>query len=197
VVLTLRHTKITDAVDRAPVFQAGGGTFDAPANIGDGTKDEASVNLTLPLDRLAIKGGRFVANSTWRRSQVTDPTTGGSREISGLHPVDWDLHFTQDLPVRRMDWGVDLYGQQRERYYRFNVVETRKYESQLNVFLEWKPRADIQWRFEVDNAVDRALKRSDDVYAGPRNIAALTTIQDRSQRPARAFTVRLRKFFGA
>jgi len=197
VVLTLRHTKITDAVDRAPVFQAGGGTFDAPANIGDGTKDEASVNLTVPLDRLAIKGGRFVANSTWRRSQVTDPTTGGSREISGLHPVDWDLHFTQDLPVRRMDWGVDLYGQQRERYYRFNVVETRKYESQLNVFLEWKPRADIQWRFEVDNAVDRALKRSDDVYAGPRNIAALTTVQDRSQRPARAFTVRLRKFFGA
>jgi outer membrane receptor for ferrienterochelin and colicin len=195
-VLTLRHTKITDAVDRAPVFQTGGGTFDAPANIGDGTKDEASVNLTVPLDKLWIKGGRFVANSTWRRSEVTDPTTRGSREISGLHPVDWDLHFTQDLPAHRMNWGVDLYGQQRERYYRFNVVETRKYESQLNTFLEWKPRADIQWRFEVDNTVNRSFKLSDDFYAGPRNVAALDAVQNRSQRPARAFTVRVRKLFG-
>lgn len=196
VVLTLRHTEITDAVDRAPIFQTGGGAFDAPANIGNGSKDEASVNLTLPLDKLRIPGGRFVANSTWRRSRVTDPTTRNSREISGLHPVDWDLHFTQDLPAHRIDWGVDLYGQNRERYYRFNVVETRKYGSQLDPFLEWKPRADIQWRLEVDNAVGRSFKRSDDIYGGPRNLAALASIQDRTQSPARMVSLRLRKLFG-
>jgi hypothetical protein len=196
VVITLRHTEISQAVDRAPIFQADGGAFDAPANIGDGTKDEASINLTVPLDKLGIKGGRFLANSTWRKSQVTDPTTRAAREISGLHPVDWDLHFTQDLPVRRMTWGVDLYGQNRERYYRFNVIETRKYGSQLDPFLEWKPRPDIQWRLEVDNAVGRSFKRSDDQYGGPRNLSALASIQDRSQSPARVVSLRLRKLFG-
>jgi hypothetical protein len=195
-VVTLRHTEISQAVDRAPIFQAGGGTFDAPANIGDGTKDEESLNLTVPLDRLWIKGGRFLANVTWRQSQVTDPTTHTPREISGLHPVDWDLHFTQDLPIRRMNWGVDLYGQQRERYFRFNVVDTRKYGSQLDPFLEWKPRPDLQWRFEIDNAVGRTFKRAVDVYGGPRNISPLVAIQDRGQVPSRVFSVRLRKLFG-
>ncbi len=195
-VITLRHTEISQAVDRAPIFQAGGGTFDAPANIGDGTKDEESLNLTVPLDRLGIKGGRFLANSTWRQSQVTDPTTHAPREISGLHPVDWDLHFTQDLPGQHMDWGVDLFGQQRERYYRFNVIETRKYETQLNPFVEWKPRPDLQWRFEIDNAVDRSFKRFDDNFGGPRNVSALSLIQARAQQPARVFSVRVRKLFG-
>ncbi|HEY3948435.1 TonB-dependent receptor plug domain-containing protein [Phenylobacterium sp.] len=195
-VITLRHTDITQVVDRAPIFGVGTGVFDAPANIGDGTKDEESLNLTVPLDRLGIKGGRFLANSTWRQSQVTDPTTHTPREISGLHPVDWDLHFTQDLPVRHMDWGVDLYGQQRERYFRFNVIETRKYESQLNPFLEWKPRPDIRWRFEVDNAVGRSFKRYDDNFGGPRNISALASIQARSEQPSRVFSVRVRKLFG-
>ena len=196
VVITLRHTEISQAVDRAPIFGAGTDVFDAPANIGDGTKDEASLNLTLPLDRLGLKGGRFLANSTWRRSRVTDPTTHAPREISGLHPVDWDLHFTQDLPGRHVNWGVDLYGQQRERYFRFNVIETRKYESQLDPYLEWKPRPDIQWRFEVDNAVGRSFKRYDDIYGGPRNSATLALVQARSQQPSRVFSIRLRKLFG-
>ena len=195
-VITLRHTDIAQAVDRAPIFQPDGTAFDAPANIGNGTKDEESLNLTLPLDKLGIKGGRFVANSTWRQSQVTDPTTHAPREISGLDPVDWDLHFTQDLPVHRMDWGVDLYGEQRQRYYRFDVVETRKYGSQLDPFLEWKPRPDIQWRFEIDNAVNRSFKRFDDNYSGARNLTALEAIQARSERPARTFNIRLRKLFG-
>jgi hypothetical protein len=195
-VITLRHTEISQAVDRAPIFLADGSAFDAPANIGDGTKDEESLNLTLPLDKLGIKGGRFVANTTWRQSQVTDPTTHAPREISGLHPVDWDLHFTQDLPLRKMNWGIDLYGQQRERYFRFNVIETRKYESQLDPFLEWKPRPDLQWRFEVDNAVNRSFRRSDDLFPGPHNLTTLNLIQDRAQRPARVFSIRVRKLFG-
>lgn len=196
-VMTLRHTGITEAVDRAPIFQPTGGTFDAPANIGDGSKDEVSVNLTVPLDELGLAGGRFLGNDTRRQSQVTDPTTRASREISGLHPQDWDIHFTQDLPGHGLTFAVDLYGQQRDRYDRFNVVETRKYDSQLSTNLEWKPRADIAWRFQIDNLINRDFKRSDDFYSGPRNMAALTTVQDRAYRVPRLFSVRMRKLFGA
>ena len=197
IVVTLRHTDITEAVDRAPVFQPGGGTFDAPANIGDGSKDEISVNLTVPLDKIGLMGGRFVGNYTRRQSEVTDPTTRASREISGLHPQDWDIHFTQDLPGHGLTFAVDLYGQQRERYYRFDVVETRKYGSQLSTNIEWKPRADIAWKFQIDNVFDRSFKRSDDFYAGPRNLAGLEAVQDRFYVPPRFFSIRVRKLFGA
>jgi outer membrane receptor protein involved in Fe transport len=45
--LTVRHYELTDAADRAPVFDSTGGVFDAPANIGDGTKDELQFDLAV------------------------------------------------------------------------------------------------------------------------------------------------------
>ena len=190
--LTLRRTEITDAVDRAPF-----GAFDAPANIGDGSKDEAIASLTLPLDHLGWKGARFTALSTWRRSQVTDPTTHVSREISGLHPNDWELHFSQDLPSRKLTLGSDLYGQTRERYYRLDAVETRKYGDGLSVYADWKPRPDIAWRMQMDNSIHRSFKRSLDQYGASRASSALAFTQDRALSPARVVSVRLRKLFGA
>ena len=99
-------------------------------------------------------------------------------------------------PAPTLTFAVDLYSLSRERYYRFNVVETRKYEGQLSANLEWKPRPDIAWKFEIDNLVDRSFKRSDDFYSGPRNLAPLATVQDRVYRPPRFFSVRIRKLFG-
>ncbi len=46
---------------------------DAPGNIGDGTKDELKLSLTLPLDKLGIKNGQFRFNGTWRWSQGDRP----------------------------------------------------------------------------------------------------------------------------
>jgi outer membrane receptor protein involved in Fe transport len=196
VTFTLRHSQITDAVDRAPIFSPNGSVFDAPANIGAGHKDEASVNLTLPLDKLGLKSAQIQGVYTRRQSAVTDPTTGREREISGLHPLDWEWHFTQDLPAHNLNWGIDMFAPTRERYYRFNQVDTRKYGAFTAPFIEWKPRPDIAWRFEIDNAVRRDFKRSIDQYSGPRNTAPVSAILNRGQYPARVFYVRFRKMFG-
>jgi outer membrane receptor protein involved in Fe transport len=196
VTLTLRHSRISDAVDRAPIFGSDGSAFDAPANIGAGSKDEASVSFTLPLDRLWLKGAQIQGVYTRRQSAVTDPTTGREREISGLHPIDWEWHFTQDLPAHRLNWGIDMYAPTRQRYYRFNQVDTRKYGSFLAPFIEWKPRPDIAWRIEIDNAAHRAFKRSVDQYAGSRLTTPLDSVLARSQTPSQVFYIRLRKMFG-
>ena len=74
IVITGRHASLSDVIDRAPIF-ARTGVIDSPANIGSGTKDELSVNATLPLDSLGAKGVQLQSNMTWRRSRVTDPTT--------------------------------------------------------------------------------------------------------------------------
>jgi len=191
--LTARHFKITDVIDRAPDPS---GEFDAPANIGEGTRDELALNLTLPLDRIGLKNGVLRGQSTWRRSEVTDPTTGETREISGERPVDWEAHFTQGLPRWKLAWGVDVYGAFRETYYRFNEVQTTKLRSYVVPYAEWKPRPDVGIRLEVQNATARANVRYRDVYDGPRDVAPLLFREEQALDNGRSLYVRFRKTFG-
>jgi hypothetical protein len=196
IVLTVRHYQITDVVDRGPIFTAAGDVFDAPQNIGDGTKDEISLELTLPLDRLGLKGGQIRGDVTKRWSQVEDPTTGEDREISGLHPVDFNVSFVQDIPSRRLSWGVDLYGAWRETYYRFDIIETVKLRSFVRPFVEWRPSPDLNIRFEIPNATARDFRRTVHIYPGPRSAGGQPVIQDRLSEPGRMFYFRVRKTFG-
>ncbi|MDP3869990.1 TonB-dependent siderophore receptor [Phenylobacterium sp.] len=193
-VLTLRHFALTDAIDRAPVFGPSG-AFDAPSNIGDGTKDELQVTLTLPLDRF-IPGAQLRGDSTWRRSEVTDPTTGAKREISGLRPLDWEAHFSQDLPQWRATWGVDAFGAWRETYYRFDEISTDKLKTYVTLFAEWKPKPDLLVRAEIQNATARGFRHTRQLYSGPRGANPLTAIDDRDIQVGRVFYVRVRKSFG-
>jgi len=191
IVLTLRHAKIDDAIDRAPF-----GAFDAPANIGSGTRDEAILNLTLPLDRLGLAGAQLRGQSAWRRSEVTDPTTGQRRPITALHPNDWDAHFVQDLPSWKAKWGVDATGAWRETYFRFNEVELRKLETSVTVYAQWTPRADLNFRAEIDNVTGAGFKRTLDHFAGARGTAPLAFVEDRDPHFGRMFYVHMRKSLG-
>ncbi|MDO8380803.1 TonB-dependent siderophore receptor [Phenylobacterium sp.] len=193
-VLTLRHFALTDAIDRAPVYGPSG-AFDAPSNIGDGTKDELQLSVTLPLDRL-IPGAELRGESTWRRSEVTDPTTGTKREISGLRPLEWETHFTQDMPQWRGNWGLDVYGAWRQTYYRFDEISTDKLKTWVTLFGEWKPRPDLLVRVEIQNLTERGFRHTRQIYAGPRNTSPLAFIDDRDIQIGRMFYVRVRKSFG-
>lgn len=193
VVLTLRHSKLTDVIDRAPIF-SGALVFDAPSNIGDGTKDELILNATLPLDRL-LKGAQLRGESTWRRSEVTDPTTGEKREISGLRPLEWEAHFTHDLPQWKMNWGFDVFSAWRETSYKYNAIYTDKLKTWMVLFAEWKPRPDLNVRAELNNFTERGFRHTTTAYAGPRNTAAVKYIDDRDIQFGRGLYVRVRKTF--
>jgi hypothetical protein len=192
-VVTLRHFQITNVIDRAPDPS---GEFDAPANIGSGVRDEVALQLTVPMDKLGLKGATLRGQSTWRRSEVTDPTTGEKREISGERPVDWEAHFTQGLPRYRMTWGVDVFGSWRETYYRFDVVETTKVRSFIIPYAEWKLRPDLAIRAEIQNVTSRDLDRTLDVYDGPRGAAPLDFHEEQALDNKTSFYVRIRKTFG-
>lgn len=195
-VLTLRHYELSDVVDRAPIFTSTGAAFDAPANIGAGVKQELAVNLTLPLDRFGLKRAQLRGQSTWRRTEVTDPTTGEERQISGSRPVEWEAHFSHDLPQWRVTWGVDAYGAWRETYYRFNEVQVRKLKTFVVPFVDWKPRADITVRAELQNATERGFRETRYRYAGPRGSSGLEYVDDRDIQFGRIFYVRVRKTLG-
>jgi outer membrane receptor protein involved in Fe transport len=205
IALTARHYRLTDAVDRGPVRSVTRNPitglevvsfFDRPTNIGSGTKDELALTATVPFDRLGLKGLQAKGDVTRRWSEVTDPTTGRKREISGLLPIEWNASFVYDVPARHFSWGVDVYGSYRLTYYRFNLVETTKGDSYVRPFAEWRPRPDINLRFEVGNATAREVRRTVLVYPGPLNAGGAPEVRDRDLTVGRVYYFRVRKTFG-
>jgi len=184
-------------VDLGPIVGPGG-AFDSPTNIGKGTKDELSAELTLPLDRLGLKRAQLKGDITRRWSKVTDPTTGRKRAISDLHPLDWNATFSHDLPAWRMSYGVDAYGGWRETSYKVSVIETVKLKTYVRPFAEWRVTPDLVVRFELPNVTSRGLRRTVEVFDGPRNLNPVAArIDDQDYQFGRMYYVRIRKTFGA
>jgi hypothetical protein len=195
VTVTLRHYQISDVIDRKPILSADG-NYDAAGNIGSGTKDEAALALTLPTDRLGVKNGTLSGQGTIRQSQVIDPTTGQRRSISGLHPSDWEAHFTQGLPRWKSKWGLDVFGQWNETYYRFDEIDIDKLKTYASLFGEYQPRPDLSIRLEVDNLGARAFRHVREVYPDLRSATPLEYTDIRDLHGGRAYYLRLRKTFG-
>ncbi len=191
----MRHYEISDVTDRAPVFTPGK-VFDGPANIGDGTRDELQLDLTLPLGRLGVKGGRLQATSTWRRSEVTDPTTHAKRDISATRPVKWEAHFTQPIPSLKSIWGVDVDSGWEETKYRFDQISTEKLKTWVRPFIEYKPQPDLVFRVEIQNATERGDRLIRKDFGGPRSTNALRATDDRDIQVGRSIYLRIRKTLG-
>ncbi len=198
IVLTARHSELSDVIDRAPVFQPSGAVFDAPANIGDGRKDVLKLELTLPTDRLGLARGQLKGTVVRTWSEVTDPTTHETRSISGQHPIDWNASFSQDVPRWNLTWGVDvLFGQFRQRSYRFNSIEDFKIGALVRPYVEIRPRPDLNFRLELFNITQHGVKDFNATYPGPRSAGGTPDLQARNQShsPYGVF-VRVQKKFG-
>lgn len=100
--LGLRHDEIVDAIDVIPLDMG----LSAVGNIGDGTLDQISLNVTLPLDNIGFSGGKFGFRNTWNETEVTDPTTGQTRDISGIRPTQAVISLSQDITSWKTNWSV-------------------------------------------------------------------------------------------
>lgn len=203
ITITGRHLEISDAIDRVPIFVTGDPgdptddfVFDAPGNIGDGQQEELALSLTLPLDKLFIKGGLLRGTGTARWSEVADPTTGEMRRISGQRPYDYELHFSQDLPRWKANWGVDVYNRWTETYYRFNEVATFNLKTFVVLFAEIKPRPDLSIRTEISNIGQRGFIRTIERYEGLRDRSPIDFIDVRNLDFGAMAYFRVRKTFG-
>jgi hypothetical protein len=194
--LTVRHEEITDVVDRAPVIGPGY-VFDSAANIGDGRRDELEASLTLPLDRLGLKGGLLRAEGTVRDSKVTDPTTGVKRRISGDYPFQAALHFTHDLPARHARWGLDVTAAQRTRSYLFDEVLKESTATQVDLFAEYRPTPAWNVRVYLNNLMDRVARRDRDRYDGLREAVPLGFHDIRRLKVGRSIGLTIQRDFGA
>lgn len=194
IVLTARHDEISDAVDRVPIVGPGY-AFDAPGNIGHATRDEIALNASLPLDVL-ISGGLLKAEVTARRSRVIDPATGARRGLSDEPSLEGALRFTQDLPVRRLRWGVNAVLAEEKREYRFDEVRTDRVAARWSAFVEARPAPAWNLRVEIDNLTDGKVDRRREQYAGLRDAAPLKRVETRSMAHGAFAGVTLQRSFG-
>ena len=176
--VTYRHSNLVDVIDRAPVVSPAG-DFDDPANIGGGTKDELITSLNVPLDRFRIPGGLIKANLTWRKSRVTDPTTGQQRPLGNLRPREGEIDFNQDLPKWKLTWGATYNLGWRQPYYSFNQVEIDNFRQFGTLFVEYRPKPGLSIRGEVDD-IGADFRRTLEVYPDLRSTTALQDIDIRS-----------------
>jgi len=195
-VFTYRHSWLRDVIDRVPVLAPGAAkaSFDAPGNIGSGREDLFSVDATVPLGAL-LRGSELKLNATYRRSSVTDPTTGGQRRISAQKPFTATAEFHQDLPRFKAAWGAMLDAGWLTRTYRFNEIDADRASALLTVFIDYTPRPDLSIKLEASDLLGRRYRRLIDFYEGPRGSDPLSYRDDRSLSLGPAVMLRLRRSF--
>jgi len=188
---TFRHSEISDAIDRVPVYGAGS-VFDAPGNIGGGRQDMAIADATLPLDFLGIPHAQVKSAATLRWSEVRDPTTGRMRRLTEDEPMELEVDFRQDIAAWRAAWGATFTGNTTKSDFRFDEIDTYGTTATLDLFAEYQPADGTTLRLEVDNIASNRSKRLLAVYPGPRSTDALDYADDRSLRFGPAVLVSVR-----
>lgn len=189
--LTLRHEEVQSVVDLIPIDRR----FDAPGNIGDGTRDAVSLSLNVPLDRLGVSGGLVRFTGTRRWSSVRDPVTGEDRRISGERPFEGMVTLSRDVPAWRSSFVLEGDLAWTQTSYRLRQIQTVDQGGWWKLYWDWTPRPDLAFRFQIENFTSRERVRARTLYAGPRDAAGVSAVERREARFDPFLFIRVRKTF--
>ncbi|WP_046652148.1 TonB-dependent receptor plug domain-containing protein [Brevundimonas diminuta] len=184
----LRHDEITDAIDVIPLD----GGYAAVGNIGDGTLDQLVLNVTVPTDKLGLSGGKFGFKNTWNHTEVTDPTTGETRPISGIRASQATISFQQDVTRLKLQWGgawIPLLGQKN---YRPDQISGWRGHDYYELWSEYKPTPTLAIRGQINIWDDFNVERTE---FGDRIARPIAFVENRFVDPRTFYQIRLRKTF--
>lgn len=185
----LRHDQISNVIDRIPLQ----GGLSAVGNIGDGTLDQLSVNIIIPTDKAGISGGQLRFRNDWNSTEVTDPTTGEKRPISGVRARQPVVSFAQDITSWRINWSVAWIPVLGQATYDPDQTFRWKGGDYFELAAEYKPTDSLSIRAQVNLWDDFDTERT--VYAGRTSPRPIAFIERREIDPRTFFQIRLRKTF--
>jgi hypothetical protein len=122
-------------------------TFDAPGNIGDGTRTGVELRGALSLAPL-IPNAEVRFSGMYQETDVNDPVTGAARRFSNERDWTYTASFRQDLPELKLAWGATTTAQSDRLEYK--VAEDILYDrptNRLDLFVEstaWVPGATVR-----------------------------------------------------
>jgi len=116
VTVAVFHDQVEDVQDFIPRTVTLG-TFDAPGNIGDGTRTGIELRGALPIGEL-LPNAELRFSGLWQETDVSDPITGESRRFSGERDWNYNVSFRHDLPELKLAWGASAGGQSDRREFK-------------------------------------------------------------------------------
>ena len=182
--VTAFHHWITDVLDLLPLSP----TFEAPGNIGDGTRWGFRLETSLPLDWTGLTGARLDLTGRWQKSSVTDPVTGEKRVLSSrtrpgaIFPLSFRddnrfaaiVEFRQDFQKARMAWGWDLRTRAERPLYKVNELDVADDGYEFNVFIESTRWFGLKSKVIAENIFDMVENRDRTVYVGERGLTPVS-----------------------
>lgn len=181
VTLAVFHDKVEDVQDFIP-RTVPLGTFDAPGNIGDGTRTGIEARASVPLSPL-IPNAELRLSGLWQETDVTDPLTGESRRFSGEKDWNYNVSFRQDLPDLKMAWGASAMGASDKIDYRLlEDISADRPGARLDLFAETTQIAGVTVRVSASNIFHPEEERIRTFYAGSRASGVLLRTETRKQK---------------
>ena len=170
--------------------------FDAPGNIGTGTRGFVALAIDAPLDRFGIKGGRLKLNGQVQRTRVDDPISGETRNFTGFYPEwQWSAEFRRD--IGKVAYGFDLADRARSSFFRSDEIDT-PYNGGMfgNAFVEYRPSARTTATFQVQNLFNTRGLRSREFTFPNRSFPGPSLNEFRERNSHVSFTLALKRSFG-
>jgi hypothetical protein len=186
--IRLYGARIEDIVDIVPI----GATGEAIGNLPEADRYGVEWRATTNLDPMGLRGVRLDSRLILQRSQVVDPLTGQSREISGSLKRFASLSLRHDVPDTDWAWGAALSHQRSAQTYRLTEL-SRGFEIPLggNIFIEHKDVRGLTLRATVGNLFSGESYLFRTVYAGRRtDPISFVERRDRTIGPIYSFEVR-------
>ena len=170
--------------------------FDAPGNIGTGTRSFAALTIDTPLDRLGLKGVRTVLFGQLQRTRVDDPINGRPRDFSGFWP-SWQWRFEARRDVGRWSYGLTVNDRDRFAFFRTDEIDTNFNSAPYGTaFVEFRPRPRTTVTLDVDNLFDTQARRERLLY-DPNRTAPLPDLFELRERNRHvSFALSLKQTFG-
>jgi outer membrane receptor protein involved in Fe transport len=188
--LSYMHALVSDVVDLVPV-----NGFDAPGNLGDGTRERIVLGLSLPLEPIGLADTLLRFNGDWNWSKVDDPVTHESRRITKHAPVGGDVLLTREFPTLSSTLSLENSYSKRETYYRIGEVRTDHWDHFLRLYWDWTPKSDTVIRMMFNNFTGRPKSRWRTVYDGSRASRAILYHEDRHIDALRFVQLQVRRTF--
>jgi hypothetical protein len=184
-----RHDEITDVIDVLPLP----GDLSAVGNIGDGTLDQLSVNVVVPLDWTGFSGGQFSFRNDWNKTEVTDPTTGRTRPISDVRPSQPNITIAQDITTWKINWAVTWLTSLEQISYDPDQTSGFTGGDYFEAYAEYKPTPTLSIRAQVNVWDDFIVERT--VFAERTPDRPIEFVELRPINPRTFWQIRLRKSF--
>ena len=151
--------------------------FDAPGNLGTGTRRFVSLTLDAPLDKLGLKHFNLRTEGTLQGTRVRDPLSGQVRGWSGYLPQwRWNAELRRD--AGKWAYGASIFDTDRTSFFRTDEIDSQ-FNSRpfIAAFAEYRPDPKTTLRFGLDNLTQTAGQR-ERLFFNPDRTAPLPSIRE-------------------